>query len=204
MDRPSAYDGERGNEVVRMQLLPVGIDAPRPSKDSCVAGDMVGVSTDEAEGGSAHEKKIFVKSVNDPQKVGRESTLELKYGGSSYPPDMLIREAIMAVEDMDMLIGGEINLDAFADIKVGSTIGIRAHNGVVYSVGDGIHMDANSEQQISTSDTHYLRSVMSNLRHIPNPDFNGIDEINFSTQGQTSTLYIYVQAKTTHPGLTLT
>ncbi|KAE9036592.1 hypothetical protein PR002_g7013 [Phytophthora rubi] len=117
----------------------------------------------------------------------------------AHSPEMLIREAIMTVEDTDMLIGGEVNLDAFAALKAGSTVDISVRNGVVYSVGDGVHLDASSKQQISTNDLQLLQSVMSNMRYAPNPNFNGIDEIDFSAQGQTAALYIYVQAENDPP-----
>ncbi|KAE9320247.1 hypothetical protein PF001_g5504 [Phytophthora fragariae] len=117
----------------------------------------------------------------------------------AHSPEMLIREAIMTVEDTDMLIGGEVNLDAFAALKAGSTVDISVRNGVVYSVGDGVHLDASSKQQISTNDLQLLQSVMSNMRYAPNPNFNGIDEIDFSAQGLTAALYIYVQAENDPP-----
>ncbi|KAJ8558932.1 hypothetical protein ON010_g8517 [Phytophthora cinnamomi] len=225
-DDPMCITQRGGNEIIRMQLLPVIVDAPSPSKGMCVAADMADDLTFEAEGGSTHEKKISVVSVNDPPKTERErrsnvpvlsrrscvglttseqedaavssTTLQQKFDD---PPDMLVREAIMAFEDTDMLLGGEVNLDAFVDLKAGSTISVSVPNGVVYSVGDGVHIDPSSKQQISTNDVEHLRSVLSNLRYIPNPNFNGIDEIDFNARGETATLYIYVQAENDPPKL---
>ncbi|GMF43400.1 unnamed protein product [Phytophthora fragariaefolia] len=129
------------------------------------------------------------------------AVLQLTFIDNANPRDLLIREAIATYEDTDTILGGELNLSAFSALKGKTSISITAHNGVVYPSCDAVQLAASRNLQISTNDTHLLYLVMSSLHYLPNPDFNGIDEIDFNIQNQTTTLFVNVQAENDPPNI---
>jgi len=133
--------------------------------------------------------------------LGSSAYLQLRFVGDTRPPEVLAKDAMLAFEDADVLIGGAVNLEAFEDLAANAIVSINAHNGVLYAAADGVEMDASSEQRISSNDIRHLQSVMSTLRYSPTPDFNGIEEIDFTMESQKSTLYIYVQAQNDPPSM---
>ncbi|ETP13670.1 hypothetical protein F441_11245 [Phytophthora nicotianae CJ01A1] len=143
------------------------------------------------EGGTTQENNLRSSAV-----------LQLKFIGNTRLLHMLVRDTIVGFEDTEIPIGDEINLDGFADLTGDGIIIISVHNGAVYAAADSVNIEASAKQRVNTSDKSYLRSVMSNLRYISNPNFNGIDEIHFKTQTHESVLYIYIQAENDPPEFT--